>query len=53
MTNEFEKLLEQYLTTKEEEGLQKGQIVKGTVVAEDDQNYYVDIGYKIEAILPK
>ena len=53
MTNEFEKLLEQYLSKEEETQLQRGQIVKGTVVAEDDNNYYVDIGYKIEAILPK
>jgi small subunit ribosomal protein S1 len=53
MTNEFEKLLEEYLSKEEETQLQKGQIVKGTVVAEDDNNYYVDIGYKIEAILPK
>jgi len=53
MNNEFEKLLEQYLTSEEEEKLQRGQIVKGSVVAEDDNNYYVDIGYKIEAILPK
>jgi small subunit ribosomal protein S1 len=53
MNSEFEKLLEQYLTSEEEEKLQRGQIVKGTVVAEDDNNYYVDIGYKIEAILPK
>ncbi|RTZ67470.1 MAG: 30S ribosomal protein S1, partial [Aquificaceae bacterium] len=53
MTNEFEKLLEEYLGKEEETQLQRGQIVKGTVVAEDDNNYYVDIGYKIEAILPK
>ncbi len=53
MTNEFEKLLEEYLGKEEEHQLQRGQIVKGTVVAEDDNNYYVDIGYKIEAILPK
>jgi len=52
MTNEFEKLLEEYLS-EEEQQLQRGQVVKGTVVAEDDNNYYVDIGYKIEAILPK
>ena len=53
MTNEFEKLLEQYLGKEEEQQLQRGQIVKGTVVAEDSSNYYVDIGYKIEAVLPK
>jgi len=53
MANEFEKLLEQYLGKEEEVQLQRGQIVKGTVVAEDDKNYYVDIGYKIEALLPK
>jgi small subunit ribosomal protein S1 len=53
MTNEFEKLLEEYLGKEEEIQFQRGQIVKGTVVAEDDNNYYVDIGYKIEAILPK
>ena len=53
MTNEFEKLLEQYLAKEEEQQLQRGQIVKGTVVAEDSSNYYVDIGYKIEAVLPK
>ena len=53
MANEFEKLLEEYLGKEEEVQLQRGQIVKGTVVAEDDKNYYVDIGYKIEAILPK
>ncbi|NPB05398.1 MAG: S1 RNA-binding domain-containing protein [Aquificae bacterium] len=53
MTNEFEKLLEEYLAKEEEHQLQRGQIVKGTVVAEDDANYYVDIGYKIEAVLPK
>ena len=53
MTNEFEKLLEEYLGKEEEVQFHKGQIVKGSVVAEDDNNYYVDIGYKIEAILPK
>jgi len=53
MTNEFEKLLEEYLGKEEETQLQRGQIVKGTIVAEDNNNYYVDIGYKIEAILPK
>ena len=53
MTNEFEKLLEEYLGKEEETQFHRGQIVKGHVVAEDDKNYYVDIGYKIEAILPK
>jgi len=53
MTNEFEKLLEEYLPKEEESQFRRGQIVKGTVVAEDDSNYFVDIGYKIEAILPK
>jgi len=54
MTNEFEKLLEQYLGKEaEEEKFKRGQIVKGIVVAEDNNNYYVDIGYKIEALLPK
>ncbi len=53
MANEFEKLLEEYLAKEEELQLQRGQIVKGTVVAADDKNYYIDIGYKIEAILPK
>ncbi len=53
MTNEFEKLLEEYFSKEEEQQFHRGQIVKGTVVAEDDNNYYVDIGYKIEAILPK
>jgi small subunit ribosomal protein S1 len=53
MTNEFEKLLEEYLKKEEEQQFQRGQVVKGTVVATDDKNVYVDIGYKIEAILPK
>ncbi|WP_461832729.1 S1 RNA-binding domain-containing protein, partial [Aquifex sp.] len=49
--NEFEKLLEESLTTPEE--LKKGQIVKGTVVKVSGDTAFVDIGYKTEAIISK
>lgn len=45
---EFEKLFEKSL--KE---IRRGEVIKGRVVQVDDRNIYVDIGYKVEGILPK
>lgn len=45
---EFEKLFEKSL--KE---IRRGEVIKGRVVQIDDRNIYVDIGYKVEGILPK
>ncbi len=49
--NEFEKLLSQTITPTEE--FKKGSIVKGTVVSVDDRYVYVDIGYKVEGVIPR
>lgn len=47
---EFEKLLQESLELRE---IRRGEVVKGKVVKVDDRNLYVDIGYKVEGILPK
>ncbi len=47
---EFEKLLEESLELRE---IRRGEVIKGTVVKADNRNLYVDVGYKVEAILPR
>ncbi|HIQ30826.1 MAG TPA: S1 RNA-binding domain-containing protein, partial [Aquifex aeolicus] len=49
--DEFEKLLSKALP--EEESFKKGKIVTGRVVKVDDRFAYVDIGYKVEGVIPK
>ena len=49
--DEFEKLLEESLT--EEQKFKKGKTITGRVIKIDDKNIYVDIGYKIEGIIPR
>ena len=49
--NEFEKLLSEVLP--EEESFRKGKLVSGKVVKVDDRFVYVDIGYKVEGVIPK
>ncbi|NPA33058.1 MAG: S1 RNA-binding domain-containing protein [Aquificae bacterium] len=49
--NEFEKLLEESLTSPEE--FRKGQIVKGKVVKVSGDTVFVDIGYKTEAVISR
>ncbi len=48
---EFEKLLNQ--TIPAEESFRKGSVVRGKVVRVDDRYIYVDIGYKVEGVLPR
>ncbi len=47
---EFEKLLEESLEMKE---IKRGEVIKGRVVKVDERNLYVDVGYKVEGIIPK
>ncbi len=47
---EFEKLLEESLELKE---LKRGEVIKGKVVKADERNIYVDVGYKVEGIIPR
>lgn len=49
--DEFEKLLSEALP--EEESFRKGKIVTGRVVKVDDRYVYVDIGYKVEGVIPR
>jgi len=49
--DEFEKLLSEALP--EEEGLRKGKIVSGRIVKVNDRYVYVDIGYKVEGVIPR
>ena len=49
--NEFEKLLSE--TIPKEENFKKGKIVTGRVVKADDRYVYVDIGYKVEGVIPR
>ncbi len=49
--NEFEKLLEKSLS--EEVKLYKGKVVRGNVVKVTDRYIFVDIGFKIEGVIPK
>ncbi|MCX8060759.1 MAG: S1 RNA-binding domain-containing protein, partial [Aquificaceae bacterium] len=48
--DEFEKLLEESLEFKE---IKKGEVIKGRVVKVDERTLYVDVGYKVEALLPR
>ncbi|MFN3265128.1 MAG: S1 RNA-binding domain-containing protein, partial [Aquificaceae bacterium] len=47
---EFEKLFEEGLELKE---IKRGEVIKGKVVKVDERNLYVDVGYKVEAIIPR
>ncbi len=49
--NEFEKLLEESLS--EEVKLYKGKVVRGNVVKVNDRYIFVDIGFKIEGVIPR
>ena len=49
--NEFEKLLSEAIP--KEEDFKKGKIVTGRVVKVDDRYVYVDIGYKVEGVIPR
>ena len=49
--NEFEKLLSE--TLPQEENFRKGKIVTGRVIKVDDRYVYVDIGYKVEGVIPR
>jgi len=49
--NEFEKLLSESIP--EEERFKRGRIVTGKVVKIDERYVYVDIGYKVEGVIPK
>ncbi len=49
--NEFEKLLSEAIPR--EENFKKGKIVTGRVVKVDERYVYVDIGYKVEGIIPR
>lgn len=49
--NEFEELLKQALP--QEETFHKGKLVSGTVVKVDNRFVYVDIGYKVEGVIPR
>ncbi|MFN7064614.1 MAG: S1 RNA-binding domain-containing protein [Aquificaceae bacterium] len=45
---EFERFFEQGL--KE---IKKGEVIKGKVIKVDERNVYVDVGYKVEGIMPR
>ena len=49
--NEFEKFLSEAIPG--EESFKKGKIVTGKVVKVDDRYVYVDIGYKVEGVIPR
>ncbi len=49
--NEFEKLLSQSLP--QEEAFKKGKLITGRVVKVNDRFVYVDIGYKVEGVVPR
>ncbi len=51
LMNEFEKLLSEALP--QEESFKKGKIVTGRVIKIDDRYVYVDIGYKVEGVIPR
>ncbi|MGC8853080.1 MAG: S1 RNA-binding domain-containing protein, partial [Hydrogenobacter sp.] len=48
---EFERLLEKSLEEVKE--IRRGEIIQCKVVKVDDRNVYVDIGYKVEGIIPR
>jgi Ribosomal protein S1 len=47
----FENLLEEKLGTNRI--LKRGEVVKGRIVKIDDRTAYIDVGYKVEAIMPR
>ncbi|MCS7171762.1 MAG: S1 RNA-binding domain-containing protein, partial [Aquificaceae bacterium] len=47
---EFEKLFEESLEFKE---IRRWEVIKGRVVKVDDRNLYVDVGYKVEGVMPR
>ncbi len=49
--DEFEKLLEESLS--EEQKFKKGKTITGRVIKVDDKFVYVDIGYKVEGVIPR
>jgi len=49
--NEFEKLLSQSLP--QEEAFRKGKLITGKVIKVNERYVYVDIGYKVEGIIPR
>ncbi|RLJ70274.1 SSU ribosomal protein S1P [Hydrogenivirga caldilitoris] len=49
--NEFEKLLNKALP--QEEAFKRGKIVTGKVIKIDERYVYVDIGYKVEGVIPR
>ena len=49
--NEFEKLLSQSLP--QEETFKKGKLITGKVIKVNERYVYVDIGYKVEGIIPR
>ncbi len=49
--DEFEKLLKEALP--QEETFKKGKVVTGKIIKVNDRYVYVDIGYKVEGIIPK
>ncbi len=49
--DEFEKLLSEALP--QEETFKRGRIVSGKVVKVDERYIYVDIGYKVEGVVPR
>lgn len=51
LMNEFEKLLSEALP--QEEAFKRGKIVKGKVIKIDERYVYVDIGYKVEGVIPR
>jgi small subunit ribosomal protein S1 len=51
LMNEFEKLLSQSLP--QEESFKKGKLITGKVVKVNERYVYVDIGYKVEGIIPR
>lgn len=48
---EFEKLLEKSLEEARE--VRKGEVIKCKVIKVDSRNVYVDVGYKLEGIIPR
>jgi small subunit ribosomal protein S1 len=48
---EFERLLEKSLEEAKE--IRKGEVIPCKVIKVDDRNVYVDIGYKVEGIIPR
>jgi len=47
----FENLLEEKLVPNRI--LRKGEVVRGRIVKIDDRTAYIDVGYKVEAIMPR